>query len=376
MLSQRHAQAPRRDRQGHAAVGLHAGAGADRRVYHDGHGRRAGRPAADPGDRDADAQPARRYRRRASRPRTTRSPTTASSCSAATATSCPTSSKPRSKRRIEHGPTRRAAPGELGRAKRLEDAGGRYIEFVKQSFPKGLRLDGLRVVVDCAHGAAYKVAPTVFWELGAEVFTHRRVARRAQHQPRMRRARARADAPRGAGAARRYRHRARRRRRPADRRRRARRDPRRRPADGADRDQPGAQRPACGRRPGRDDHVQSRARALPRRAGHRAAPHRGRRPLRRREDARLGCNLGGEQSGPHHPQRLCDDRRRADRRAAGAGRDRRDRQAGQRGVPRLRAGAAAVAQRAVRQRPAARIAPGASRRSPTPRRGSAPRAGW
>ncbi|HEY1799221.1 MAG TPA: phosphoglucosamine mutase [Stellaceae bacterium] len=71
---------------------------------------------------------------------------------------------------LEKGPARRAAPGELGRAKRLDDAGGRYIEFVKQSFPKGLKLDGLRVVVDCAHGAAYKVAPTVFWELGAEVF--------------------------------------------------------------------------------------------------------------------------------------------------------------------------------------------------------------
>src|SRR5579875_3351206 len=71
---------------------------------------------------------------------------------------------------MERGPSRRAAPGELGRAKRLDDAGGRYIEFVKQSFPRGLRLDGLRVVVDCAHGAAYKVAPTVFWELGAEVF--------------------------------------------------------------------------------------------------------------------------------------------------------------------------------------------------------------
>jgi phosphoglucosamine mutase len=54
---------------------------------------------------------------------------------------------------------------------KLYDAGGRYIEFVKQSFPKGLRLDGLRIVVDCAHGAAYKVAPTVFWELGAEVFS-------------------------------------------------------------------------------------------------------------------------------------------------------------------------------------------------------------
>jgi phosphoglucosamine mutase len=71
---------------------------------------------------------------------------------------------------LAKGPSRRAAPSELGRAKRLDDAGGRYIEFVKQSFPKGLRLDGLRVVVDCAHGAAYKVAPTVFWELGAEVF--------------------------------------------------------------------------------------------------------------------------------------------------------------------------------------------------------------
>jgi phosphoglucosamine mutase len=72
---------------------------------------------------------------------------------------------------LEKWPSKRAAPAELGRAKRLDDAGGRYIEFVKQSFPKGLRLDGLRVVVDCANGAAYKVAPTVFWELGAEVFS-------------------------------------------------------------------------------------------------------------------------------------------------------------------------------------------------------------
>ena len=73
--------------------------------------------------------------------------------------------------RLDKGPSRRASPAELGRVKRLDDAGGRYIEFVKQSFPRGLRLDGLRVVVDCAHGAAYKVAPTVFWELGAEVFS-------------------------------------------------------------------------------------------------------------------------------------------------------------------------------------------------------------
>jgi phosphoglucosamine mutase len=68
-----------------------------------------------------------------------------------------------------HTAKERAPSAELGRAKRLDDAGGRYIEFVKSSFPRGLRLDGLRVVVDCANGAAYKVAPTVLWELGAEV---------------------------------------------------------------------------------------------------------------------------------------------------------------------------------------------------------------
>ncbi len=62
-----------------------------------------------------------------------------------------------------------AAPGALGRAQRMEDASGRYIEVVKSSFPRDLRLDGLKVVVDCANGAAYKVAPRVLYELGAEV---------------------------------------------------------------------------------------------------------------------------------------------------------------------------------------------------------------
>ena len=57
----------------------------------------------------------------------------------------------------------------LGRASRLEDAPGRYIEAAKASFPRGQTLDGLRIVVDCAHGAGYRVAPTVLWELGAEV---------------------------------------------------------------------------------------------------------------------------------------------------------------------------------------------------------------
>lgn len=62
-----------------------------------------------------------------------------------------------------------AAPAELGKALRLDDAQGRYTEFVKQTFPRGLTLDGLKIVIDCANGAAYKVAPTVLWELGAEV---------------------------------------------------------------------------------------------------------------------------------------------------------------------------------------------------------------
>ncbi len=62
-----------------------------------------------------------------------------------------------------------AGERELGRAQRMEDASGRYIEQVKASFPRGLRLDGMRIVIDCAHGAAYKVAPRVLWELGAEV---------------------------------------------------------------------------------------------------------------------------------------------------------------------------------------------------------------
>lgn len=57
----------------------------------------------------------------------------------------------------------------LGKASRLDDAIGRYVEYVKGTSPGGLRLDGLKIVVDCANGAAYKVAPTILWELGAEV---------------------------------------------------------------------------------------------------------------------------------------------------------------------------------------------------------------
>lgn len=63
-------------------------------------------------------------------------------------------------------------PGEqVGRARRIDDAGGRYVAFCKNTFPGDLDLTGLRIVVDCANGAAYKVAPLVFQELGAEVFS-------------------------------------------------------------------------------------------------------------------------------------------------------------------------------------------------------------
>jgi phosphoglucosamine mutase len=64
---------------------------------------------------------------------------------------------------------RLAAPAKLGRASRLVDAPGRYIEAAKSSLERGLRLDGLRIVLDCANGAAYKVAPSALWELGAQV---------------------------------------------------------------------------------------------------------------------------------------------------------------------------------------------------------------
>jgi phosphoglucosamine mutase len=62
-----------------------------------------------------------------------------------------------------------AAAADIGRAKRIEDARGRYIHFAKGTFPRDLRLDGMRVVVDCANGAAYQVAPSALWELGADV---------------------------------------------------------------------------------------------------------------------------------------------------------------------------------------------------------------
>ena len=62
-----------------------------------------------------------------------------------------------------------ATPDHIGRARKIEDARGRYIHFAKSTFPEHLRLDGLKIVVDCANGAAYTTAPTALWELGADV---------------------------------------------------------------------------------------------------------------------------------------------------------------------------------------------------------------
>src|SRR3954471_20485017 len=71
-------------------------------------------------------------------------------------------------RLMEEEPKLAAAP-EIGRSRKIEDARGRYIHAAKSTFPEQLRLDGLKVVVDCANGAAYEVAPSALWELGADV---------------------------------------------------------------------------------------------------------------------------------------------------------------------------------------------------------------
>ncbi len=68
-------------------------------------------------------------------------------------------------------PPKLAEPREIGRARKIEDARGRYIHAAKSTFPDDLRLDGMKIVVDCANGAGYVVAPAALWELGGEVIT-------------------------------------------------------------------------------------------------------------------------------------------------------------------------------------------------------------
>lgn len=73
---------------------------------------------------------------------------------------------------MEHGAENLlATPQNIGRAKRIDSAQERYIEFAKRTLPRNIRFDGLRIVVDCANGSAYKVAPAALWELGAEVIS-------------------------------------------------------------------------------------------------------------------------------------------------------------------------------------------------------------
>ena len=160
---------------------------------------------------------------------------------------------------------RLAKSADLGRAKRIDGVQDRYIEFAKRTLPRNLSLEGLRVVVDCANGAGYRVAPEALRELDAEVISDRGRARRLQHQSRVRLDRAGGALPEGEGNARRYRHRARWRRRPRAHRRRARAHRRWRPAAGGDRRELEGGRPPGQARHRRDRDVQSRPRTLSRR---------------------------------------------------------------------------------------------------------------
>ena len=218
----------------------------------------------------------------------------------------------------------RTPPGAISRRRR-------------RSFPRGLRLDGLKIVVDCANGAAYRVAPTVLWELGADVIPRRRRAGRLQHQPRLRLDRAgRLCAPRcgehGAhlgialdGDADRLIM--------ADETRRA---DRRRP-------DPGADRALLGREPGGCAAAAIVATVMSNLglerflAGRGLTLHRtaGRRPLRGRADARRRHECRRRAVRPHDPVRLRHHRRRAAGRAAGAGGAGRAGAAGQRGAAAL-----------------------------------------
>ena len=249
---------------------------------------------------------------------------------------------------------RLASSPKIGRAKRIDGVQDRYIEFAKRTLPRALEFDGMRVVIDCANGAAYKVAPEALWELGAEVFSLgvepdgfniNKDCGSTSPDALIRKVREmRADI----GIA----------------------------LDGdADRvvivDEKGhvvdgdqllavvaeswmEDRPPreAGRR--RDRDVQSRLRAPSEEPRPRAGAHAGRRPLRARAHARGRLQSRRRTVRPHHHVGLCDDRRRLRRGAAGAGGGEEARQAGVGGVPPLRAAAAGAQERALPRRQAAR----------------------
>ena len=242
---------------------------------------------------------------------------------------------------------------KIGRAKRIEDARGRYIHFAKSTFPDHLRLDGLKVVVDCANGAAYHVAPEALWELGAEVValgtkpngTNINDGCGSTSPDVMRETVVASGANLGLAL------------------------------DGdADRlivvDENGElvdgdqlmalialsqQRRGTLRGGGIVATVMSNL-GLERKLGEAdLALHRTAVGDRYVLEAmrELGCNVGGEQSGHIILSRSCDDRRRAGRRAAGARGAGRKREAGERSAPRVRAGAAAAEECPLRRRQAA-----------------------
>jgi len=224
-----------------------------------------GRAVADPGDRDADAQPSGRYRRRHL---CLAQPFADNGIKLFGPDGYKLSDEFEGKieASLGKGPKRRAGPLELGRAKRLDDAAGRYIEFVKQSFPKGCGSTA------CALSSIARTAPPTrsrrpYSGNSAPRYSRSRWRRRAQHQPRMRRAGT--EQMRHEVLARPCRYRI-----ALDG------DADRLimadehgvildgdPADGTDRDKPGARRASHRRRAGRDGNVQSRPRTLSDRAG-------------------------------------------------------------------------------------------------------------
>ena len=106
----------------------------------------------------------------------------ASNCSVRMDSNCPTEAETAIELLLEQEPLLVDA-ARIGRARRIDDARGRYIHAVKQSVSNDVRFDDLKVVVDCAHGAAYQVAPAAIWELGAEVVAMGVEPRRDEHQP-------------------------------------------------------------------------------------------------------------------------------------------------------------------------------------------------
>ena len=259
---------------------------------------------------------------------------------------------------------------ELGRAKRIDDVQARYIEYAKRTLKRDVSFEGLRVVVDCANGAAYKVAPEALWELGAEVIKigvepnglniNLEVGSTAPETLSRKVREMRADV----GIA----------------------------LDGdADRmiivDEKGHvvdgdQVMAVIAESWRDDGRLSKPGIVATVMSnfglerHLASPrpdagaNRGRRPLCDRADARKGLQRRRRAVGPHDLFRLFDDRRRPRVGAAGAGGGAEARQARQRGVPSFRPAAAGVAQRPLQRREAAGESVGHRRRSRKPPPGS------